>query len=40
MLFDLFENIEVYENTKGLVFLRYRGSFTHIGLHPDKPVVG
>lgn len=39
MLFDLFENIEVYENTKGLLFLKYRCSFTHIGLHPDKPIV-
>lgn len=30
---------EVYKNTKGLLCLKYRCSFTPVGLHPDKPIV-
>lgn len=30
---------EVYKNTKGLLCLKYRCSFTHVELYPDKPVV-
>lgn len=30
---------EVYKNTKGLLCPKYRCSFTHVGLHLDKPIV-